>query len=115
MVISSSSTELAQEQQVAFATSTSEKETAIANESSQLGKDSAQATADSSEVNINESCEAEGREMLDSDEELERQQKSSLLILATDLLEQWSDLKEVYRIPKRSSPPVSSRTVSTNF
>ena len=115
LVISSSSTELAQEQQVAFATSTSEKETAIANESSQLGKDSPQATADSSEVNINESCEAEGREMLDSDEELEHQQKSSLLILATDLLEQWSDLKEVYRIPKRSSPPVSSRTVSTNF
>ena len=107
-LISSSST---QEQEIALATSTSEKENVTASEC-QPDEHSSQATADSSEVNIGESCEAEGREMIDSGEELERQQKSSLLQLATDLLEQWSDLKEVYRIPKRSSPPVSSRTVS---
>ena len=108
-VISSSSAVLTQEQEVALATSTSEKENVT---ECRPDKHSSQATADSSEVNIDESCEAEGREMIDSGEELERQQKSSLLKLASDLLEQWSDLKEVYRIPKRSSPPVSSRTVS---
>ena len=110
LAISSSSSVLAQEQEVALATSTSEKETVAECQPDEHGS---QTTAVSSEVNIAESCEAEGREMIDSDEELERQQKSSLLKLASDLLEQWSDLKEVYRIPKRSSPPpVSSRTVN---
>ena len=109
LAISSSSSMLAQEQEVALATSTSEKETVAECQPDEHGS---QTTAVSSELNIAESCEAEGREMIDSGEELERQQKSSLLKLASDLLEQWSDLKEVYRIPKRSSPPVSSRTVS---
>ena len=106
LAISSSSSVLVQEQEIALATSTSEKEITAEYQPHDHGN---QTTADSSAANIAESCEAEGREMIDSGEELERQQKSSLLQLASDLLEQWSDLKEVYRIPKRSSPP---RTVN---
>ena len=106
LAISSSSSVLVQEQEIALATSTSEKEITAEYQPHDHGN---QTTADSSAANIAESCEAEGREMIDSGEELERQQKSSLLQLASDLLKQWSDLKEVYRIPKRSSPP---RTVN---
>ena len=75
----------------------------------------------SDSTSIPESCEAEGREMIKSSEELEREQALCLAKLASDLLEHWSDLKEVYRIPKRSSPPpvsnciVSLRVKSTSF
>ena len=65
----------------------------------------------SGSTSIPESCEAEGREMIKSSEELEREQALCLAKLASDLLEHWSDLKEVYRIPKRSSPPPVSNCI----
>jgi len=101
------STQLEQE---TFPTSTSGKEatpTPVSELDQQTQKQVQQATSApvSNSTSIAESCEAEGREMIKSSEELECEQALCLAKLASDLLEQWSDLKEVYRIPKRSSPP----------
>ena len=96
-----------QSEQETFPTSTSEKEATPAPvcQPDQQARKQVQQAPVSDSTSIPESCEAEGREMIKSTEELEREQALCLAKLAHDLLEQWSDLKEVYRIPKRSSPP----------